>query len=84
MIVAIGWIATGLLALCYIPQLHETYTTKCVKGINVLQWIILAVGFSFSITYAVLIRAWPIVAGNSWGLFCSLLMIALYYKYERN
>lgn len=83
MIGAIGWIATGLLALCYIPQIYETYTTKTVEGVSVVQWIILAIGFSFSITYAVCIKAWPIVAGNSWGFLCSLIIIAMYYKYKR-
>ena len=79
----LGWISNGLLALCYLPQLYETYTSKNVEGLSIAQWIILAIGFTFSLIYCWHIRAWPVFAGQVWGLVCSLLIIIMYFKYKR-
>lgn len=84
MIVAIGWLSTIILAACYIPQLYLTYTTKTVEGVSVVQWWILAIGFVFSLIYAAYMKAWPIFAGQLWGLICSLIIIIMYYKYRRD
>ena len=74
----IGYAAGGLLAICYVPQVVQTFTTK--KADDVSFWMIFLTLLSAVLyeIYAAMLGLWPVVIMN--GIFGVLVTIQLGLK----
>ena len=57
---ALGWIATVLFTICYIPQIVKTTRTKSVEGLSFLLLFLQFVGNIVAFWYATLIAQPPL------------------------
>jgi len=57
---ALGWIATILFTICYIPQIMKTYRTKTIEGLSFRLLFISFVANIVALCYATLIKQPPL------------------------
>jgi len=67
----LGWTATMLFTVCYIPQIIKTYKTKTVEGLSFRLLFISVIANIVALWYAILIKQPP-------------LQIIEFYKSNRN
>ena len=76
----LGWTATALFTVCYIPQIIKTYKTKTVDGLSFrLLWISFVANI-IALWYATLIEQPPLQIKYVLGLICLAICIAFYLK----
>ncbi|MBI4372135.1 MAG: PQ-loop repeat-containing protein [Candidatus Omnitrophica bacterium] len=56
----LGWIATTLFTICYIPQMLKTYRTKTVDGLSFRLLFISFIANIVALCYATLIKQQPL------------------------
>jgi uncharacterized protein with PQ loop repeat len=56
----LGWTATTLFTICYIPQMIKTYKTKTIDGLSFRLLFISFVANIVALCYATLIKQWPL------------------------
>jgi uncharacterized protein with PQ loop repeat len=84
----LGWTATTLFTICYIPQMIKTYRTKTVEG---LSFRLLAISFVANIVafcYATLIHQRPLQVKYTLAMLflsgCIYLYLRVYLHDRRN
>ncbi len=81
----LGWIATILFTVCYIPQIIKTHKTKTVEGLSFLLLFISFVANIIALWYATLINQAPLQIKYILALLFLAATIALYIRvYQRN
>lgn len=77
-------IAAGVLTTCaVIPQLIKTFRTRHAKDLSFWQLLILLAGMSLWLWYGLEIHDLPLIAANSFSLFCYSLLLILKVVYDR-
>ncbi|MBI2022991.1 PQ-loop repeat-containing protein [Candidatus Giovannonibacteria bacterium] len=76
----LGWIATILFTICYIPQIIKTMKTKTVEGLSFLLLFIQFIANIIALWYASLIQQPPLVIKYIFGLFFLAICLVLYLK----
>jgi len=76
----LGWTATILFSICYIPQILKTYQTKTVEGLSFLLLFISLIANIIALVYAFLIHQTPLEAKYILALLFLIATIALYIK----
>ena len=56
----LGWTATTLFTLCYIPQIIKTYRTNSVEGLSFLLLFVSFIANIIALSYATLIDQKPL------------------------
>lgn len=56
----LGWVATFLFTICYIPQIVKTLRTKTVEGVSLMLFVIQFIANMVALTYATLIQQAPL------------------------
>ncbi len=74
----IGWIASVLSTISFLPQVIKTWKTKHTKDLSLGMCIILFFAALSWATYGVLIKSVPIVAANT--VLFTLVSIILVFK----
>ena len=80
----LGWIATILFTVCYIPQIIKTAKTKTVEGLSFLLLFIQFIANIIALWYATLINQSPLVVKYILGLLFLAICITLYIKVKLN
>ena len=82
---AIGWFYTLCFAICYIPQIVKSLTTKKVDDVSVSLFVLSLIGYTSAIVYTLGdIGFNPILITNyTFGAICSLVMIITYICYRK-
>ena len=82
--IVIGWLYTICFAVCYIPQIVKSLTTKKVDDISVSLFVLSLLGYISAIIYTLSdIGFNPILITNYiFGAICSLLMIIIFLCYK--
>lgn len=56
----LGWTATALFTVCYIPQIMKTYRTKTIDGLSFRLLLISFIGNIVALCYAFMIKQPPL------------------------
>ena len=76
----LGWTATTLFTICYIPQIVKTYKKKTVEGLSFRLLFISFVANIIALCYATLIKQPPLQVKYSLALCFLSVCIYLYLK----
>lgn len=76
----LGWIATFLFTICYIPQIIKTAKTKTVEGLSLFFLLITLIANIIAFYYAILINQKPLQIKYIFGLIFVGICVGLYYK----
>lgn len=78
----LGWIATFLFTVCYIPQIAKTIRSKTLSGLSVSLFIIQIVANIDALAYAILIDQRPLQIKYTLALIMlSLVLFTIYRIY---
>ncbi len=78
----LGFIAGVVTSIGFIPQLIKGYQTKKLNDVSYLMPIILATGMSLWLLYGILRSDIAIIAANSFGVSCTLLLLIMKKTYS--
>ena len=76
----LGWIATGLFTICFIPQIIKTIRAKTVEGLSILFLLISFVANIIALIYATLIHQSPLQIKYILAIILEGICIGLYLK----
>ena len=76
----LGWIATTLFTICYIPQIIKTHKTKTVEGLSFLLLFIQFIGNIIALWYATLISQPPLQVKYTLALIFLAICIGIYLR----
>lgn len=80
----LGWTATILFTVCYIPQIIKTSKTKTVEGLSFMLLFIQFIANIIALYYSFLIKQSPLQIKYILGLIFLSVCIALYVKVKIN
>jgi MtN3 and saliva related transmembrane protein len=82
----VGWFYTICFAICYIPQIVKSLTTKKVDDVSISLFILSLVGYISAIIYTLGDIGFNIILVTNYifGATCSLIMIIIYLWYRKN
>lgn len=83
----LGWTATTLFTICYIPQIIKTYKTKTVEGLSFWLLAIQFMGNVVALCYATLIHQAPLQTKYILALVFLSICLAVYirvYRHQKN
>ena len=78
----LGLIAGAVTSMGYVPQLYKGYKTKKLDDISYYMPAVLAIGMTLWLLYGIFKEALAIIIANIFGVFCSILLIAMKRKYS--
>ena len=80
----LGWIATILFTVCFIPQMMKTYRTKSIEGLSFRLLFLSFVGNIIAFWYATLIKQPPLQVKYVLALLflsgCLYFYLRVYFK----
>ena len=75
-ITIIGFIAGGLTAISFLPQILQIYRTRQARDLSLPMFTVLTIGIFLWIVYGILSKSLPVVIANSIAfVFCSYIVI---------
>ena len=80
---ALGWTATALFTICYIPQIIKTAKTKTVEGLSFALLFIQFIANIIALWYATRIAQAPLEIKYILGLVFLLICMGLYVQVYR-
>lgn len=82
--IVIGWLYTICFAICYIPQIVKSLTTKKVDDISVSLFVLSLLGYISAIIYTLSEIGFNaiLITNYIFGAICSLLMIIIFLCYK--
>jgi len=83
--IIIGWFYTLCFAICYIPQIVKSLTTKKVDDVSVTLFILSLMGYIAAIMYTLGEIGFNLILITNYllGSFCSIVMIITYFIYKK-
>jgi len=76
----LGWTATILFTICYVPQIMKTYKSQTVEGLSFLLLFISFIANIIALVYATLIKQEPLQVKYFLGLIFLAIAIGIYVK----
>ncbi len=80
----IGLLAGALTSAAAIPQVVKSYRTRQLRDVSIWQPVLLDVGMTLWLAYGVIIHDLPLIAANSFSLFCYTLLIVMKIIYRED
>lgn len=77
----LGWIATILFTICYIPQIVKISRSKKIDGVSETFFVIQCIANSVALIYAIQIGQWPLEVKYVLGI---LFVSAVLFVYSKN
>jgi len=77
-----GLIAGAVTSIGFIPQLIRGYQTKKLEDVSYFMPIVLAIGMTMWFIYGFLLDAIAIMAANTFGASCCIILIIMKKKYS--
>ena len=82
----LGWVATALFTVCYIPQMIKTYRTKTIDGLSFRLLLISFIANIVALCYATLIKQPPLQIKYILSMVflgvCTFLYLKVYFQKE--
>ncbi|MBW6451606.1 MAG: SemiSWEET transporter [DPANN group archaeon] len=78
----IGFIASILTTISFIPQIVTIYKTKDTKSISLKMYLLFCSGITLWLIYGLLKKDLPIILANSITLILSLIILSMKLKYK--
>jgi uncharacterized protein with PQ loop repeat len=79
----LGWIATFLFSVMYLPQIHKTIKLGSVKDVSLTMFLMNFIANVIALTYALLIDQKPLVIKYVIALVVIALYLVIYFKILR-
>lgn len=79
----IGLIAGFATSTAVIPQLVRTWRLKHARDLSIWQPIFLIFGMALWLAYGILQHDLPLIAANSFSIFCYALLLGMKIVYDR-
>ena len=81
----VGWFYTICFAICYMPQIYKSLTTKKVDDVSVSLFILSLIGYICAIIYTLSDIGFNLILITNYvfGAICSLLMIIIFLCYRK-
>jgi uncharacterized protein with PQ loop repeat len=79
----LGWTATVLFTICYIPQIIKTLKSKTTAGLSPWLLLISLVANIVALVYAVMIHQTPLITKYILGIVFVSFCLAVYWKVSR-
>lgn len=76
----LGWTATTLFTICYIPQIMKTYQTKTIDGLSFRLLFISFIANIVALCYATLIKQKPLQVKYALALLFLSICLYLYLR----
>lgn len=80
----IGLLAGALTSAAAIPQVVRSYRTRQLRDVSIWQPVLLDAGMTLWLIYGIIIRDLPLIAANSFSLFCYTLLIVMKIIYRED
>lgn len=81
--ITIGYVGAVLVTICMIPQVYTTYKTENVEGLSIYFIVLQILSSICYIIYSIYEKTLPVVISNCATVLLSLILIFLYYKYNK-
>lgn len=79
----LGWIATALFTVEFIPQIVRTARTKAITGISLSMFAINLMANCVALTYALKISQPPLITKYILGIAATTLYLTIYWRVKR-
>ena len=79
----VGTAAALLSITSFAPQIIKIWKEKDASSVSLRTYAITVTGFACWIAYAVMIKAWPVIASNTACLLMSGAVLALKWRYDK-
>ena len=78
----IGYIATTLSVISFIPQAIKSWKTRSTKDVSLQMYVIFTISQLLWLVYGILINSWPLIIANAiiFTLSLSILLMKIKYK----
>jgi MtN3 and saliva related transmembrane protein len=80
----LGWIATILFTICYIPQIIVTIRTKTIDGLSISLFVIQLLGNIIALIYSVMIWQPPLLVKYVVAIGMLVIVLAVIWHCSRN
>lgn len=77
----IGYAATTLSIVSFLPQVAKSWKTKSTKDVSLPMYLIFTVSQALWLTYGILILSWPLIVANAIIFILSLSVLLLKLRY---
>lgn len=77
----LGYIATSLTTLAFVPQAVKTIRSKDTRSISLGMYVIFTLGIGFWLAYGIWLQSWPMIGGNLITLVFASVIIVLKLRY---
>jgi len=75
----LGWIATFLFTICYVPQIIKTTRMKTLDGVSIVMFLVQLIANVVALWYAILISQPPLIFKYALGIiFLSIVLWACF------
>jgi MtN3 and saliva related transmembrane protein len=81
-ITIIGFSAGIITSIGFIPQLFRGYKRKQLDDVSYWMPLVLTIGMSLWLTYGILRNDIAIIAANTFGVLCNILLITMKKMYS--
>jgi len=78
----IGYIATILSIISFIPQAIKSWKTRSTKDISLPMYLIFTISQLLWLTYGILILSWPLIIANAIIFSLSFIILMMKIKYK--
>jgi len=82
LITILGFLATFLINIAYVPQVYKTIKTKNVDGLSLIMLIILILAGILWVIYGVILDSLPLIICNSINMIQSCILLFYKLKYD--
>lgn len=79
----VGTAAALLSITSFAPQIFKIWKERDASSVSLRTYAITVTGFACWIIYAVMIKAWPVIASNTACLLMSGAVLALKWKFDK-
>lgn len=76
----IGWIATAITILVFIPQTYKVVKTRDVRTLSKITFPILTLGACIWVVYGSMMKQWEVASAN--GVVAALMSIIIFYLFK--
>lgn len=77
----LGFTATALTTLCWVPQAWHTIRTRDTRAISLWTQVFFALGIVLWLAYGILLMSWPLIGANAVTLLLVLAILSMKLRY---
>ena len=78
----VGYIATAVSTITFLPQVMKTWKTKSTKDFSVAMILLGVLGSFLWLVYGIFLKAFPIIITNAIVMSCFIIVFSFKLKYK--